>query len=306
MHPNLRKIMRSVLIVALAMVFLCSSALAASYSCKINAKTKIYKRASTSSASLTVAKNTKVTMKSCSGSWALVEKGGVKAYIPLKYLTLTNRITAYAAKSTPMYKSASSSSSKLATLSKGTKVYINGRDGSYFRIQNSSGSTTGYVKMSNLSQSKPKTTSSSSSSSAPKKYSSSMSNSQKIEFVIYVAQSLKGKPYSSNANPPKSFDCSRYVKYCFQQAKVSLSGASKEQGYDTKHTRIKTIGSLKRGDIVVFNTNSTDSDLSDHTGIYLGGGKFIHASSAAGKVIESTLSSGYYKRNFSWGLRIFG
>lgn len=255
MHPNLRKIMRSVLIVALAMVFFCSSALAASYSCKINAKTKIYKRASTSSTSLTVAKNTKVTMKSCSGSWALVEKNGVKAYIPLKYLTLTNRITAYAAKSTPVYKSASTSSSKLGTLSKGAKVYINGRDGSYFRIQNSSGSTTGYVKMSNLSQSKPKTTSGGSSSSAPKKYSSSMSNSQKIEFVIYIAESLKGKPYSSDANPPKSFDCSRYVRYCFQQAKVSLSGASKEQGYDTKHTRIKTIGSLKRGDIVVFNTN---------------------------------------------------
>ena len=304
MHPNLRKIARSVLIIALLMVYFCSSALAASYSCKINTKTKVYKRASTSSASITVAKNTKVTMKSCSGSWALIEKGGVKAYIPLKYLTLTNRITAYATKSTPVYKKASSSSSKLGTLSKGTKVYINGRDGSYFRIQNSSGSTTGYVKMSNLSQSKPKT-SSGGSSSTPKKYSSSMSNSQKIEYVIYVAQSLKGKPYSTDANPPKSFDCSRYVRYCFQQAKVSLSGSSKEQGYDTKHTRIKSISSLKRGDVVVFNTNSSDSDLSDHTGIYLGNGKFIHASSAAGKVIESTLSSGYYKRNFSWGLRIF-
>lgn len=305
MHLNIRKLTRSVLIVALAMICFCSSALAASYSCKINTRTKVYKRASTSSASVTVAKNTRVTMKGCSGSWALVEKSGVKAYIPLKYLTLTNRITGYATKNASMYKKASSSSSKLGTLAKGTKVYINGRDGSYFRVQNSSGSITGYVKMSYLSPNKPKTSSGGPGSSVPK-YSPSMSNSEKIEFIIAVAESLTGKPYSSNANPPKSFDCSRYVKYCFGQAKISLSGSSKDQGYDTKHTRIKSISSLKRGDVVVFNTNATDSDLSDHTGIYLGGGKFIHASSSAGKVIVSTLSSGYYKRNFSWGLRIIG
>lgn len=308
MQFNMKKLARSILVIALAMVFFCSSALAASYSCKINARTKVYKRASTSSASMTVAKNTRVTMKSCSGSWALIEKSGTKAYIPLKYLTLTNRITGYASKNVSMYKKASSSSSKLGTLSKGTQVYINGRDGSYFRVQNKSGSVTGYVKMSYISKTKPKLTSINKQPTSNKQpaYSSGMSNSEKIEFVISVAESHKGKPYSSNANPPKSFDCSRYVKYCFGQAKISLSGSAKDQGYDSKRERIKSISSLKRGDVVVFNTNSTDSDLSDHTGIYLGSGKFIHASSAAGKVIVSTLSSGYYKRNFSWGLRIIG
>ena len=60
---------------------------------------------------------------------------------------------------------------------------------------------------------------------------------------------------------------------------------------------------LKRGDIVCMNT-ITDSDLSDHVGIYLGGGKFVHASSAAGKVIISSVTSGYYNRVFSWGRRI--
>ena len=48
----------------------------------------------------------------------------------------------------------------------------------------------------------------------------------------------------------------------------------------------------------------TDSDLSDHVGTYLGSGKFIHASSAAGKVIISTVTSGYYNRVFSWGRRV--
>ena len=61
---------------------------------------------------------------------------------------------------------------------------------------------------------------------------------------------------------------------------------------------------LKRGDVVCFDTEPTDGDLSDHTGIYLGQGYFIHSSSGAGKVIVSSLTSGYYKDNFSWGRRI--
>lgn len=318
MNFNLRKLARSLLIIALIMIYFCGSAMAASYSCKINTATKVYKRASTSSTSLKVAKNTKCTMKSVSGSWALIERSGVKAYIPVKYLTLTNRITAYTAKSTPMYKRASSSSSKLGTLSKGTTVYINGRDGSYFRCQNKKGSITGYVKMSDLTDKKPSSSSSSSSGSSTNKKpssstgsssgsssgSTSSGKSSKIETVIDMAESLMGKPYSSSANPPKSFDCSRFVKYCFSKVNVSLSGSAKNQGYDSDYDRITSTSGLKRGDVVVFNTNSSDSDLSDHTGIYIGSGYFIHASSSAGKVIKSSLSSGYYERTFSWGLRI--
>ena len=38
------------------------------------------------------------------------------------------------------------------------------------------------------------------------------------------------------------------------------------------------MGSLKRGDLVFFNTNDGDGDLCDHSGIYMGNGYFIHAS----------------------------
>ena len=57
------------------------------------------------------------------------------------------------------------------------------------------------------------------------------------------------------------------------------------------------------GDLVFFNTIS-DSDLSDHAGVYLGEGYFIHASSGAHKVVVSNLNTGYYGRVFSWGRRI--
>ena len=177
MHLNFRKLMRSISIIALIMIYFCSSAMAASYACKINATTKVYKRASTSSPSMKVAKNTSCTMTAVNGSWARVKKNGTTAYIPVKYLTLTKRLTAYTSQSTSMYKKASSSSSKMGTLAKGTTIYINGRDGSYFRCQNKSGSITGYVKMSHVTDTKPKTTSSSSSNKNNSSSNSSTSSS---------------------------------------------------------------------------------------------------------------------------------
>ena len=132
-----------------------------------------------------------------------------------------------------------------------------------------------------------------------------MSNSEKAAYVVALAKSLLGTPYSSSPSAPSSFDCSGFVKYCFKKAGVTLPGTAQSQGYSSKYTRITSISSLQAGDVVCFNTNSSDDDLSDHTGIYIGNGYFIHASSSAGKVITSSLTSGYYKSTFSWGLRIF-
>ena len=59
---------------------------------------------------------------------------------------------------------------------------------------------------------------------------------------------------------------------------------------------------LQRGDIVCFNTIS-DSDLSDHVGIYLGDNKFVHCSSATKKVTVSEIES-YYKRKYTGARRV--
>ena len=121
-----------------------------------------------------------------------------------------------------------------------------------------------------------------------------------------MAQNLLGKPYSSNANPPKSFDCALFTHYCYTKDKSgSVKSSAQSQGYDSGLSKI-SYSDLKRGDLVCFNTVSGDSDLSDHVGIYLGNGYFIHASSSAGKVIVSSMRSGYYKTTFSWGRRVFG
>jgi len=60
---------------------------------------------------------------------------------------------------------------------------------------------------------------------------------------------------------------------------------------------------LEPGDLLFFDTSH--SGKINHTGIYLGEGKFIHASS--GKVYAVTISSlksGFYKRAFRFGGRV--
>ncbi|NLG25776.1 MAG: C40 family peptidase, partial [Clostridiales bacterium] len=94
-------------------------------------------------------------------------------------------------------------------------------------------------------------------------------------------------------------DCSGFTQYCYRQAGVTLPRTAYMQGYMSNRTRLSK-GELKRGDLMVFNTVS-DNDLADHVGIYLGDGKFIHASSSRGKVVISSLS-GY--SGFSWGFRL--
>ena len=139
-------------------------------------------------------------------------------------------------------------------------------------------------------------------------YRENMTNAEKLEYVIYCAQSQIGKPYiygsGYKGGTPNGFDCSGLVYWSFMHINKKVKDSAYRQGYDNSMPKISSAAQLKRGDILCFNTVSDGAnDLSDHTGIYLGNGYFIHASSSAKKVVTSTLSSGYYSRTFSWGRR---
>ena len=136
-------------------------------------------------------------------------------------------------------------------------------------------------------------------------YSEGMSNAEKLEYVIYLAQNQLGKPYVYGAAGPDKYDCSGLTTYIFKKIGISLERSAYSQGYDNTYTKIEGAANLKRGDLVYFNTIS-DSDLSDHAGIYIGNGYFIHASSGGHRVVVSNLTVGYYSRVFSWGRRILG
>ncbi len=128
-------------------------------------------------------------------------------------------------------------------------------------------------------------------------------NSAVAEKIIATAKKYLGCKYVYACEDPPYFDCSGLTQYVFKQYGYSLLRTAYQQGYNDQYPKV-TIGQLRMGDLVFFNTNLTDGDMCDHTGIYIGNGDFIHASSSAGKVIISNLNSGYYNQRFSWGRRI--
>ena len=126
-----------------------------------------------------------------------------------------------------------------------------------------------------------------------------------IIMLITLATGQLGKPYKWGAEGPNKYDCSGLAVYCYQEVfNITLPRSAKSLGYCEDYERIEDIKDLTKGDIVCFNTNKHDSDLSDHIGIYIGHGQFIHASSSKHKVIISPIGAGYYNKVFSWGLRI--
>ncbi|MDL2206301.1 SH3 domain-containing protein [Eubacteriales bacterium OttesenSCG-928-N13] len=132
--------------------------------------------------------------------------------------------------------------------------------------------------------------------------SASASKKKKADTVIAAAMSKLGKPYVFGATGPNAYDCSGFTMYAYAQVGIKLPHSAYSQGYSCGSK--VSMSQLVRGDLVCWNTIS-DGDLSDHVGIYLGNGQAIHASSGTGKVIISSISSGYYQRAFSWGRALF-
>lgn len=290
----------------MAVIFLataCTPVALASFKARINTTSRVFRIPSTSSGSLRVPKGLTVTVTGTSGKWARVKYKGHTAYMPLSHLNLVNRLTAYTAKSTPVYRQASSSSKKIGTLSIATAVYVVGKSGSFYRVQNKSGSVTGYVKSGYLT-SKSKIDAAYKAfkkSQAGKKSSSSSGGSSSS--LHSIVKSLYGKPYSSSASlssAPKRFNCSTFVSYVMAKFGIPTKATAALQANDSRYTKITSISNLKAGDILCF--YGSKKGVCDHTAIYLGGGKFAEASQTAHKVHENSFSD-YYRKHFMWARR---
>ena len=133
----------------------------------------------------------------------------------------------------------------------------------------------------------------------------SYSASYSADGLISVASAMLGKPYSwSEESPSRGFDCSGLVYFSLRTCGVNVSrysaaGFSSVSGW----TEITSIDNLQKGDLIFFKNDT--SDRVSHAALYAGGGKFIHASSSAGKVITSYISTAYWTRNFVNGRRVF-
>lgn len=100
-------------------------------------------------------------------------------------------------------------------------------------------------------------------------------------------------------SPTQGFDCSGLVRYAAEKSLgLKLPRRSSEMarlGESIKRSE------LERGDLVFFNTRG---QRFSHVGIYVGGGKFVHAPSSGSKVRVEDMNIGYWKKRYNGARRL--
>jgi cell wall-associated NlpC family hydrolase len=118
--------------------------------------------------------------------------------------------------------------------------------------------------------------------------------------IANFAMQYVGYPYAYAGEGPYAFDCSGFTKFVIQNT----------LGMDITHDMFTQIGmgqsvsmdELQPGDLVFF-ANTFRPGLS-HTGIYIGGGQFVHAENESTGVRVSDLNSDYYGSRWAGGTRL--
>jgi len=104
--------------------------------------------------------------------------------------------------------------------------------------------------------------------------------------VVAMAKAQIGTRYRTGGTSPKrGFDCSGLVKYVMDALNLNLPRTAKQQANEGLALTRDT-SSLLPGDLLTFGKASKGVS---HIGIYVGAGRYVHASSKAGKVIESSI-----------------
>ncbi|WP_270242502.1 NlpC/P60 family protein [Collinsella tanakaei] len=109
--------------------------------------------------------------------------------------------------------------------------------------------------------------------------------------VVDVALAQVGKEYVYGTAGPNTFDCSGLVSYSYAQVGYSITHWSQGQFnlVQSKGHLVRSASSLKPGDLVFWGYSASSIY---HVGIYIGGGRYVHASMPGVGVVTATLNTG--------------
>ncbi|MCH8274440.1 MAG: C40 family peptidase, partial [Armatimonadetes bacterium] len=179
---------------------------------------------------------------------------------------------------------------RITAVSKGTVATVLARDGDWYKLRFPKG-TVGYVR-GDLLNPYSRNASAAVAAQAPADPSALA--------LIVEAKKLLGTRYVYGGSTTRGFDCSGFVMYLYRQVEgVKIPRTSRSQstfGQSVKKSE------LQPGDVVFFRTRN--SSRVNHAGMYIGGGEFIHASSAKNRVRINRLDTGYYSQRFMGARRI--
>ena len=123
-----------------------------------------------------------------------------------------------------------------------------------------------------------------------------------IKAVESSAKQLLGIKYVWGATGPYKYDCSGFTQKIYRDAGINIPRVSRDQA---KVGEYISYNNLQKGDMVFFDTHKKKTGKVTHVGIYLGNGNFIHASSAAKKIVIFNFNKKkFYKKRFLWGRRV--
>lgn len=118
--------------------------------------------------------------------------------------------------------------------------------------------------------------------------------STKGKKIIFDAKKKLGRKYVWGAVGKKdTYDCSGFTSFVFKQNGIYIPRTSINQ---SKFGKFISRENLKKGDLIFFDTSRKKKGYVNHVGIYMGNGKFIHASSVKKKVVVSKLEEFYANR----------
>ena len=117
--------------------------------------------------------------------------------------------------------------------------------------------------------------------------------------ITATAMRFLGVPYSWGGTSYGGVDCSGFVWAVFEKNGIDLPRMADGQFESGRHVRV---ADLRPGDLVFFQTYAPGAS---HVGIYLGGGRFVHASSSDGVRIDQ-LAEDYYAERFIGARRLTG
>ena len=105
--------------------------------------------------------------------------------------------------------------------------------------------------------------------------------------VVQMARAQIGRRYRTGGiSPEKGFDCSGLIQYVMTALNIKLPRTAKQQALTGLPIGRDTTW-LMPGDLLTFGKGKKGAV--SHIGIYVGDGRYVHASSVAGKVIESPI-----------------
>lgn len=119
--------------------------------------------------------------------------------------------------------------------------------------------------------------------------------------IVAYARTFLGCAYVYGGNGPKSFDCSGLTKYVYNHFGYNINRGATAQLQNGVPVSKEN---LQPGDLVFFNSEGTGVNRATHVGIYIGDGKFLHASNKRVGVTITSLSDPYRVRTYTTARRI--